>query len=546
LGSPDGGFEHADLEDPFFRAAGGENPMTDFGFVVIGSGFGGAVTACRMAERGESVLVLERGRRWEPEAYPSKTDRDFLYDPDDPVKQNGWIDLRVFEGMMVAQGAGVGGGSLVYANVSVGPPDSTFARGWPEALTPKELEPYVARVGQMLEVAVIPERQRTRRWKLVREGAEALGQLARFDSLPLAVTFREDYVPDDLVERDERGAEERTNRQGRKQRTCVHLGYCDLGCPVLAKNTLDLNYLARAEDRGAEIRPLHLVRRVERAGTAWRVHFDRIEPGERLVPGSVTADRVVLAAGSLGSTELLLRSALPGVSRRLGFGWSANGDFLTPALYNRKIIPTRGPTISARIDHTDGEVYGESIFIQDGGIPDLLRIALGERLKGSLPGSLHRRLRDSEPELAQRSLFQNVMPWFAQGIDASDGRLRLRKRLFGLFGKERLALDWDVAGSKRTIDAIVQAHEQLARATGGKPVVSPFWTIFRDLITPHPLGGCNMADDPSQGVVDHAGRVFGHENLYVVDGSVIPRAIGRNPSRTIAAVAERAVEQWGR
>ena len=140
-------------------------------------------------------------------------------------------------------------------------------------------------------------------------------------------------------------------------------------------------------------------------------------------------------------------------------------------------------------------------------------------------------------------LTNNIMPWFAQAIDASDGRLYLKRR-FGLFGTERLALDWDIRNSRKTMDAVVELHKKLAMATGGKPMVSPTWTVFRDLITPHPLGGCNMANGPEEGVVDHTGRVFGQQGLYVVDGAVIPRAIGRNPSRTIAAVAERAVEHW--
>ena len=327
-----------------------------------------------------------------------------------------------------------------------------------------------------------------------------------------------------------------------EQKTCIHLGECDMGCRVKAKNTLDLNYLEIAASKGAEIRPLHLVSHVERSGAGWRVHYDEIAEEKRRTD-SIVARHVVLAAGSLGSTEIMLRSGLPGVSERLGHGWSANGDFLTPAISDEDAEPTVGPTISACIDHTDGQEYGEGIFIQDGGMPNLLRTTVGS-WHSRLPKRWQRRTQCLMDRVADTTPLECIMPWFAQGIDASDGRLHLRRRFFGRFGRRRLTLDWDITHSKSTIDAIVRAHKDLAKATGGKPMVSPTWTLLRDLITPHPLGGCNMADDRARGVVDHAGRVFGVGGLYIADGSIVPRAIGRNPSRTIAALAERAVERW--
>ena len=276
-----------------------------------------------------------------------------------------------------------------------------------------------------------------------------------------------------------------------------------MGCKVKAKNTLDLNYLALAAENGAEIRPLHLVSHVEPSGAGWRVHYDEIADNKRRTDW-IEAKHVVLAAGSLGSTEIMLRSRLAGASVRLGHGWSANGDFLTPAISSEDADPTVGPTISACIDHTDGDVYGEHIFIQDGGMPNLLRTTVGSWHK-RLPKRwqdrtqcLMDRVSDSEP-------LECIMPWFAQGIDASDGRLFLGRRFFGLLGRERLKLDWDITHSESTVDAIVKAHKELARATGGKPLVSPTWTLLRDLITPHPLGGCNMANDRERGVVEQSG-----------------------------------------
>jgi cholesterol oxidase len=131
------------------------------------------------------------------------------------------------------------------------------------------------------------------------------------------------------------------------------------------------------------------------------------------------------------------------------------------------------------------------------------------------------------------------MPWFAQGRDAGDGTLMLRRR-WRLFGTKRLHLDWDIARSKPTIDAIVDMHKRLAEATDGRPLVPPTWTWAKNLVTPHPLGGCNMGPSPERGVVDHKGEVFGYKNLYVVDGAIIPEAIGANPSKSIGALAERA------
>ena len=231
------------------------------------------------------------------------------------------------------------------------------------------------------------------------------------------------------------------------------------------------------------------------------------------------------------------------MSARLGYGWSANGDFLTPAISDEDVSPTVGPTISACIDHTDGTVYGEHIFVQDGGLPNLLRTTT-RAWSHRLPRRWKKRVQPLVDRAADTKPLNCVMPWFAQGIDASDGRLRLRRRFFGLLGRSRLDLDWNVTRSEPVIEAIVRAHRELAEVTGGRPIVLPMWTLLRDLVTPHPLGGCNMADDRANGVVDHVGRVFGAEGLYIVDGSIVPRAIGRNPSRTIAALAERAVEHW--
>ena len=519
----------------------------DFDVVVVGSGFGGAVSACRFAEHGMKVLVLERGRRWSPETYPRAPDDPWLWDQDAPHLFNGWADLRTFETMWVATGAGVGGGSLIYANISVPAEPGAFARGWPPAIVYKELQPYYERVGQMLNVQVLPDNQLNPRFKLMREAAEKCGWGNRFRKLPIAVTFDPDFVLDAPGARDDRNSKHHRNAFGREQGTCVHCGNCDIGCQVRAKNTLDLNYLAAAEDHGAEIKPLHLVMKLEPLGTGWRVHADRLTDRRRTAC-SVTAQRVVLGAGSIGSTEILLRCrdeyrTLQKLSSRLGCGWAFNGDFVTPTFFKqRRISPTHGPTISCAIDLLDYSFEGQALFIEDGGIPNLATDFLRRQLGRRGPGILPRLWRELGRAAAEDDRLESMMPWFGQAVDAADGRMYLGRPWFAPW-RHILKMDWPYKRSAPVVNSMIEVHRRLSAATGGEPFIPPTWTDFRRLITPHPLGGCNMGITPADGVVDADGKVFGYENLYVMDGAVVPRAIGLNPSRTIAALAERNVER---
>jgi cholesterol oxidase len=513
----------------------------DFDAVVIGSGFGGSVSACRLAQSGARVLVLERGRRWDCTSYPSVTGKDWLWDQHRPEAANGWIDFRAFPHIAVAQGAAVGGGSLIYANISAVPPPSVFAAGWPPQITYEELAPHYATVGEVMNVQPVPDNQWTPRMHLVQDAAQAIGAAGRFRKLDLAVSFDPGFSFDragDLAQ-----TVRHKNAQGVEQGTCVHCGNCDIGCPVDAKNTLDRTYLALAEAKGAEVRPLHFATGIEPEGTGWRVRFDRLADGARQ-QDSVTAGLVVLAGGSLNSTELLLRCrdvlhTLPAISQRLGYDWSSNGDFLTPAIYaDRKPQPSRGPTITCAIDFLDRSRNGQSFWIQDGGIPNLLA-DLARTAESSHPEA-HLLLDWLRTELLSHAPLDNMMPWFAQGVDAANGQLRLRRQ-FEIVGEWELTLEWDIARSREVMDTIVATHVALSHATGGTPLVPPTWTLAHYLITPHPLGGCNMGTGPDNGVVDHRGEVFGYRNLFVLDGAIVPEAVGVNPSRTIDALAERAM-----
>jgi cholesterol oxidase len=512
--------------------------MADFDVVVVGSGFGGAVCAYRLAKAGASVLVLERGRRWGPTTFPRKPDDPWVWDERRPVACHGWFDFRVFKNMTVVQGAGVGGGSLVYANISVNARESTFASGWPPGITYDTLLPHYDEVGVMLGVGPVPVDQWPERTKLVRAAADRAGHGDRFRRLDLAVRFDPGWTYDRPDPHDHAHAVMAPNAFGIEQGTCVHLGDCVIGCDVNARNTLDLNYLAGAERRhGAVVRPLHIVRHVAPSPGGYEVHYDAITDG-RLEPGRVSGRIVILSAGSLGSTEILLRSKqegfLPNVSGALGRNWSSNGDFLTPALHffrRPPVHPTRGPTITAAIDLLDGEYRGQDIFIEDGGIPDLGRAWLQRVAAEDADDPKKARLIATLlPILSGGRFMQHVMPWFAQARDAADGTLSLRDG--------RLDLAWQIEASRETMEAVASLHRKLAILTQGMPITPVTWTIGQDLVTPHPLGGCNMAASEAGGVVDHTGQVFNCPNLYVADGAVVPKAIGLNPSKTIAALAE--------
>lgn len=519
----------------------------DYDAIVIGSGFGGSITAWRLAERNHRVLVLERGRRWDPSTYPRKPEDDWIWSHTHPETYHGWADLRRFKGMAVIAGAGVGGGSLIYANVSAIPPQSVFESGWPAEITFEDLKAHYATVGSVMDVQQVPVRQRSPRALLMEDAAAALGQSGRFAPATVAVSFDKNREFDFSVLPDTRNSTAFVNQHGARQGTCAQLGECDIGCRVLAKNTLDRNYLYLAENKGgAEVRPLHLVTWIEPTAGGYRVSYSQLQNGAA-IPGSSTAERVIVAAGTMGSTELLLQCrdvhrTLPALSPALGQHWSSNGDFLTPALYlHRDLWADRGITIGSVIDYLDASDNGKTYWIQDGGTPNVLSKyfeALLNRLRRS-PTETHLLAGLSMSTLLQHltllasniAVAKHVMPWFAQGVDAGDGRLHLTDGV--------LDLDWDITNSLKLFETIEQRHKSLSHATGGHPFPLPSWPLSHELITPHPLGGCGMASDSTQGVVNHLGEVFGYRNLYVADGAIVPRPLGVNPSRTIGALAER-------
>jgi cholesterol oxidase len=515
-----------------------------FDVIVIGSGFGGAITACRLAQKGLKVLILERGQRWEK--FPRDLNDSWRFNHEYPERDNGWLDMRQLRKVVVAQGAGVGGGSLIYANVSVKPKPEIFDQGWPAEITYDELDPYLDRVGAMLNVQTVPPNQYPPHRELIHDAANALGYGDRFRPVPLAVTFNPNFSYQATDPFNDDKSIKFINPHGVEQGTCVHCGNCDLGCQVKAKNTLDLNYIPEAEKHHAEVRPLHLVKYIQPENGGYRVYYDEIKDFQR-IPGSEKASKVIVAAGTLNSTEILLRSrdqykTLPNLSRILGYNWSTNADYISASFnHPRDIYPSRGPTITSVIDLFDGAVHGESFMIEDGGIPPFLSDLAAEAgkirwLKKFRPLlTLMGRLAESHDE------FHNDMLWFAVGKDAADGQLFLGRRWYAPW-QRILKLHWNISASKPVIDAIAETHRRLSKATEGSHRDPPGWTYLLNLVTAHPLGGSKIGNTAADGVVNHRGEVFGYPNLYVADGSIVPESVGLNPSRTIGALAERIVD----
>jgi cholesterol oxidase len=547
-----------------------------FDAVVIGSGFGGAVSACRLAEAGLEVLVLERGRAYPPGSFPRtpRTLRDTgFWDPDDPGEpRHGLFESWSFDGLAALTAAGLGGGSLIYANVMLRKDPSTFVREdlrdggherWPIGYD--ELAEHYTAAEAVIAPEPYPERHRgLPKTRAVHDALQELGLPVSFP--PLAIRFGEG------PRRELRGEPE--NLHGAPRLTCRLCGECDVGCNDGAKSTLDFTYLSRAWRAGARIRTLceaRALRRVPAAdGGGYEVGYRQHAAGRDDAPehlldpstaavGRVRARIVVVAGGTFGSTKLLLanRAALPGLSPALGTRFSSNGDLLSFARDTRRedgdgwryLDPSAGPviTVMARVPDEDSP-SGREHLIQDAGSPafvewlwhalelpeDLLHLAptawrrTAQRLRGRRDTHLGAELAQA---LGSARSSAAMLPLLAMGRDTPQGHLRMRG--------DTLDLDWDKAGSGGYYDALEASCRALAERLGGEFVDRLPLTPLR-LITVHPLGGCPMADGWDEGVVDSHGEVFGHRGLFVADGSVMPGAVGANASLTIAAVAERA------
>ena len=508
--------------------------------LVIGTGFGGAVAACRLAQAGLSVRVLERGRRYPKGGFP----RDW----DQPL--NGWLwkheqglfDVKLLEGMSVVQSAGYGGGSLIYANVHLRPPAETFANGWPAGYDRTTLDPYYDLVAYMLDVQPVTTSARglPTKTKRMREVAQKLGRDAQFFHPDLAVRF----TP---------AGEALPNKFGVPQEGCNYCGECDIGCNVRAKNTLDLNYLAVAEQRGAEVTTQAEVIKIEPLSPGYRVTYtDHAAQGAQRM---VDAKRVFLCAGAVNTTELLLRcrddwGSLPELSDALGYRYSANGDLLAFAFDTREPWdPGVGPTITTSMVVSEGQGSDKRWFLfQEGGHPahvagmlqvfnpaqGLARVPT-DLLQHELVKVFRRRAKEMSTIDAERGRFQAV--FLAMGRDKANGQLALVPLT------RELRAEWDVPSNLPLYDTQEQLCQDVAQALGAQVAHNPLWERLHIPVSVHNLGGCVMAEEEAYGVTKPDGEVHGYPGLYVLDGSALPSSTGVNPASTIAAVAERNVEK---
>jgi len=440
--------------------------------------------------------------------------------------------------------AGVGGGSLHFANVVIDAHEDFFNAGWPPEINYQVLVPYYQKVSDVLHPRRLPANQFNNRTKLLKEAALLAGFAAQYDEVDLNIKFDDNYTYDSSKVPRQEDSVMTPNADGIDQGFCVHLGACVLGCPVEARNTLALNYLPRAEKLGAQVAPLHIVRKIEPiAGGGYRVHFDQIQ-NDQLKAGSFTGRIVVVSGGSIGSTELLLRcqkqhKTLPNLGKMLGSKWCTNANYLTPAFHDRKVYPSRGPTITAGIRFFGNNHFnGQRFMIEDGGVPDLLAEYKANMQNPSGDAKKFSNQLGTFVQGLAGQPFENLMPWFSQGRDEPLGKFTVEKAIFGLFGAYVLRLNWSTSAARKVLDAIQEVHRRLIDKTGGNILLqTPDQTI-----TPHPLGGVPLGQTADTGVVNHLGESFAYKNLYVADGSIMPGPVGHNPSKTIAALSERSAE----
>jgi cholesterol oxidase len=544
--------------------------------VIVGSGFGGSVAACRLAQAGLAVVLLERGHAYPPGSFPrtpAQMSRAF-WNP--AAGLYGMYDVWRFSGCDSVVSSGLGGGSLIYANVLLRKDEHWFVKddplprggyeSWP--VTRADLDPHYDEVERMLGATRYPldaPGYATPKTQAMRDAAAELG--LNWQVPPLAVSFAPGPgaapgpgLP--IVDPDY------GNLHGRPRSTCRLCGECNIGCNMGAKNSLDHNYLSVAEHHGADLRTGHEVRAIRpKPSGGYEVDYIRHDPHDQDSPPDaaaqplrvITCDRLVLAAGTFGTTYLLLRNRphFRGLSSALGTRFSSNGDilsFLVNAKNHNRARPleaSHGPVITSAIrlsDEHDGPGdTGRGAYIEDGGYPAfvdwlveaanvpgdtrrLARFAL-ERLR-SIVGRVHEA--DISGEISELigtdALSVSSLPLLGMGRDTPDGLLWLRG--------SQLDLAWTTATSEAYFERVTATMRRIAAVLGAHYQDNPMW-LRKRIITVHPVGGAPMGRDRSVGVCDSYGEVFGHPGLYIADGAVMPGPVGPNPSLTIAALADR-------
>ncbi|MGD9805742.1 MAG: GMC oxidoreductase [Hyphomicrobiaceae bacterium] len=519
--------------------------------VVVGSGYGGGVAASRLARAGKRVCVLERGREFLTGEFPSRfpemrgemqvNGRRMSFG-----KPTALYDVRLGDDMHVLVACGLGGGSLVNAGVALRPDPRVFRdAAWPGQIVQDGLldEGY-ARAARWLRPALHARAPEMTKFRALESASAALGRAPV--NPPVVVSF-----------------EAGINAAGIAQPACTLCGDCCGGCNVGAKNTVALTYLPDAVRHGADVFTEARVKHVEKAKDGgWRVMVERLASAAKDAPSELTieAAMVVLAAGTLGSTEILLRSREKGlaISDRLGRGFSANGDIIAFGYGARLPVnavgvghPSKipgaevGAAVSGQIDIEDGDELANEMHIQEGALPSALAPVLPVMFvpNGRLLGALSALVNG-----VYKGPLASLQTFFAVSHDSASGRFRLEDG--------RLSLSWPGAKDEPVYHRLDRALSALVGKAGGSYVKNPLAgnVMGHQPATAHPLGGAGMGRESENGVVDHKGRVFDtgagstdvHDGLYVLDGSVIPRSLGVNPLLTITALAERAMIHMSR
>lgn len=517
----------------------------DFDHLVIGSGFGGSAAALRLVESGSRVGVIEKGRRWTKEEYPDSNWNlpKFIWLP--ALGCRGIQALTLLRHAFVLHGVGVGGGSLVYANTLLQPEDSVLnnptwnhLEDWPTALAPK-----YAKARRLLGAVKCPRTFPGD--EALERAARRINPLVKSEPVEVGVFFGEadKTVPDPYFD-----------GQGPDRTGCNYCGGCMTGCKIGAKNSLDQNYLYLAERSGARIFPERQVISLAPLNgsdgeSGWRVATRRPGPGNT-PPVALTAGGVILSCGVMGTLSLLFKmknaGLLPGISPLLGGNFRTNSESLLGAAFssNRRIDFSQGLAIcaSVKLDHqTSVEVvrYGKG--------NDAMSL-ISTELTDQTPG--RPRPLSWLANLAHRPgrLIRRAAPagWARSSIillymQTADNCLRLTDRGAAF----SVGLASELEADKPAPVYFPQANRLariLAEMIDGQPQSTLPEAWFNLSTTAHAMGGCPMGTDPSNGVIDRHGNLFGYKNIKVVDGSMVPINLGVNPALTITALADYAMD----
>ncbi len=515
--------------------------------IIVGSGYGGGVSAARLARAGKTVCVLERGREIVtgefPQKFPDMRKEMQVRAPSWSIGTDaGLYDVRIGHDMHVLVACGLGGGSLVNAGVALRPDPRVFADAvWPGQIRQDGLldEGY-ARARRWLRPNPGPRAREMTKFKALATASKGLGVAPI--APPVVVSF-----------------EATTNPAGIAQPACTNCGDCCGGCNVGAKNTVALTYLPEAVRHGAELFTGAKVSHIAKAPNGWSVVAADVGNGQ--AARTLTASTIIIAAGTLGSSELLLRSKAMGLalSDRLGERFSANGDIIAFG-YGAKIPVdaigvghpskveghTVGASVSGQLEIVDADDVNKSMTIQEGAMPSALAPMLPVMFvpNGRLLGALQSLISG-----VYKGPLATLQTFFAVSHDSASGKFKL--------DGDKLTLSWPNAKDEPVYQRLDAALSEIVTSAGGSYVKNPLagTVMGHQPATAHPLGGCVMGADRDSGVVDHRGRVFDaaataqsavHDGLYVIDGSIIPRSLGCNPLLTITALAERAMLHLGR